>query len=66
MVDSQFLELNQLSSLQIASVFGIKAHEINNLERATHSNVEHEQREFYIEILQAILVMYEQELGLDS
>lgn len=62
MVDSQFLELNQLSSLQIASAFGIKPHQINNLERSTHSNVEHQQREFYIETLQAILVMYEQEL----
>ena len=49
MVDSQFLELNQLTSLQIAAAFGIKPHQLNNLERATHSNVEHQQSEFYIE-----------------
>lgn len=63
MVDSQFLELNQLTSLQIASAFGIKPHQLNNLERATHSNVEHQQREFYIETLQSILTMYEEELS---
>lgn len=62
MVDSQFLELNQLTSLQIAGAFGIKPHQLNNLERATHSNVEHQQREFYIETLQSILIMYEEEL----
>ncbi|MCM3730063.1 phage portal protein [Fictibacillus nanhaiensis] len=63
MADAQFLELNQLTIQQIAAAFGIKMHQINNLDRATHSNVEHMQKEFYIDTLQAILTMYEQELS---
>lgn len=62
MVDSQFLELNQLSMQQIAAAFGIKMHQINSLDRATHSNIAEQQKEFYVDTLQAILVMYEQEL----
>lgn len=63
MVDSQFLELNQLTMQQIAAAFGVKMHQINALDRATHSNVAEQQREFYIDTLQPILVMYEQELS---
>lgn len=62
MVESQFLELSQLTMQQIAAAFGIKMHQINSLDRATHSNVEAMQREFYIDTLQSILTMYEQEL----
>lgn len=63
MADAQFLELNQLTIQQIAAAFGIKMHQINSLDRATHSNVEAMQKEFYIDTLQAILTMYEQELS---
>lgn len=63
MADAQFLELSQLTMQQIAAAFGIKMHQINSLDRATHSNVEAMQKEFYIDTLQSILTMYEQELS---
>lgn len=62
MTDAQFLENSQLTIQQIASVFGVKAHQINDLSKATFSNISEQQREFYIDTLQAILTMYEQEL----
>lgn len=63
MADAQFLELSQLTIQQIAAAFGIKMHQLNSLDRATHSNVEAMQKEYYIDTLQAILTMYEQELS---
>ena len=62
LVDAQFLENTQLTIRQIASVFGIKMHQLNDLEKATHTNIAEQQREFYIDTLQSILTMYEQEL----
>lgn len=62
MVDSQFVELQALSERQIASAFGVKMHQLNSLDRSTHSNLEHQQKEFYVDTLQPILTAYEQEL----
>ena len=62
MADSQFLELNKYTALQIAAAMGIKPNQINNYEKATHSNVEFEQTSFYVDTLLSILTMYEQEL----
>lgn len=62
LVDAQFLENTQLTIRQIASAFGVKMHQLNDLDRATHSNIAEQQREFYIDTLQSILTMYEQEL----
>lgn len=62
MADAQFIENTQLTVKQIAAAFGVKNHQINDLERATHTNVEHQQREFYVDTLMDILTGYEQEL----
>ncbi|MCK9325819.1 MAG: phage portal protein [Bacteroidales bacterium] len=62
MTDAQFLENTELTIRQIAAAFGVKMHQLNELTRATHSNVEHQQREFYIDTLMDILTGYEQEL----
>lgn len=63
MHDAQFIENTQLSIRQIATAFGIKMHQINDLSRATHTNVAEQQKEFYTDTLQPILTMYEQELS---
>lgn len=63
LVDAQFLENSQLTIRQIASVFGVKMHQINDLDRATHTNIGEQNREFYIDTLQAILNMYELEMN---
>ena len=62
MADAQFIENTQLTIKQIASSFGIKNHQLNDLDRATHTNVEFQQREFYVDTLMDILTGYEQEL----
>lgn len=62
MHDAQFLQNTELSIRQIATAFGIKMHQINDLSRATHTNVAEQQREFYSDTLQPILTMYEQEM----
>src|SRR5699024_4908066 len=56
------VELQQLTERQIASAFGIKMHQLNSLERSTHNNIEHQQKEFYMDTLQPILTAYEQEM----
>lgn len=63
MADAQFLENTQLSIRQIATAFGIKMHQLNDLSRATHTNISEQQREFYIDTLQPILTIYEQEMS---
>ena len=62
MADAQFLENTELTIRQIAAAFGIKMHQLNDLERSTHTNIGEQQRQFYIDTLMAILTMYEQEL----
>lgn len=62
MADAQFLENTQLTIKQIASAFGVKNHQLNDLDRATHTNISEQQREFYIDTLMSLLTMYEQEL----
>lgn len=62
LADAQFLENTELTIRQIANAFGIKMHQLNDLSRATHTNIEEQQRQFYADTLQAILTAYEQEL----
>ncbi len=62
MTDAQFLETAQLTARQIANAFGVRMHQLGDLSRATHTNIEQQQREFYADTLQAIVTQYEQEL----
>lgn len=61
LTDAQFLENTQLTIKQIAAAFGVKNHQLNDLDRATHTNISEQQREFYIDTLMDILTGYEQE-----
>jgi HK97 family phage portal protein len=61
MHDAQFLENTELTIRQIATAFGIKMHQLNDLSRATFTNVAEQQKHFYVDTLQPILTMYEQE-----
>lgn len=63
MADAQFIENTELTIRQIAATFGIKMHQLNDLERSTYSNITEQQKQFYIDTLMAILIMYEQELS---
>ena len=63
MADAQFLEITELGARQIANAFGVKMHQLNDLSRATHTNIEQQQREFYVETLQDLLTEDEQEFS---
>ncbi|MEH7510631.1 phage portal protein, partial [Priestia megaterium] len=60
MVDSQFLELNELSIQMIANAFGVKGYHLGKT--STFTNVEQQQEDFYRNTLAPILTKYEQEL----
>ncbi|MEK5038916.1 phage portal protein [Sporosarcina sp. FSL K6-3457] len=62
MHDAQFLENNEVTIKQLATAFGIKAHQLNDLDRSTHTNIEQQEQEFYNSTLLSILTMYEQEM----
>lgn len=62
LADAQFIENYRLTIRQIAAAFGVKNHQLNDLDRATHTNISEQQREFYIDTLMEILLKYEQEL----
>ena len=61
MTDAQFIENTQLTIRQIASIYGIKMHQLGDMSSATYSNITESQKEFYVETLQSDLTMYEQE-----
>lgn len=62
MHDAQFLENSELTIRQIANAIGVKMHQLNDLSRSTHSNIEQQNRDFYDSSLMARLTMYEQEM----
>lgn len=62
MTDAQFLQNTEMTFRQIANAFGVKMHQLNDLSKATFSNVEQQQMAFYTDTEQPILTTYEQEL----
>lgn len=62
LADAQFLENAQLTIRKIAAAYGVKMHQLNDLERATYSNNSEQQRQFYVDTLMPILTSYEQEM----
>lgn len=62
MVDSQFLENTNLTIRQITAAYGIKLHQVNDLQKSSYASTSEANREFYTDTLLAVLIMYEQEL----
>lgn len=62
LTDAQFLENTELTLRQIAAAFGIKMHQLNDLSRATHTNIEEQERQFYADTGHAMVTEYEQEM----
>lgn len=60
--DSQFLELRQYSSLQIASAFGVKPYQIGDYTKSSYASAEAQQLSFLIDTLLYIIKAYEEEL----
>lgn len=61
LVDSQFLDLKKLSAREIAAAFGVKPHQINDLDKSSYAAVDALNQQFYIDTLLPIVTGYEQE-----
>ena len=61
LVNSQFFELNGLTTRHIANAFGVKSFQLNDMEKSTYSNIEQQNRAFYSDTLQNVVTEYEQE-----
>lgn len=63
LTDSQFLELKQLSALQIASAFGVRPYQIGDYTKSSYASAEAQQLSFLIDTLLFIIKSYEEEIG---
>jgi HK97 family phage portal protein len=61
--DAQFVESMKFDKSEIATMFDIPLHMVNELDRATHSNIEHENLSFIQNTLSPILKQYEEEFS---
>jgi HK97 family phage portal protein len=61
LADAEFVDLNKLNGLQLAACFGIKPNIINDYSKSSHSNSETQQLDFYVNSLQPIFKMYNDE-----
>jgi HK97 family phage portal protein len=64
--DAQFIEGMKFDKAEIATIFNIPLHMVNELERATHSNIEQQALDFIQNTLSPILVPWEQEFAYKS
>lgn len=64
MRDAQFIESMNFSVLEIARIFNVPPHKIQDLSRATFSNIEHLSREFYMATLVPWITRIEATLNL--
>jgi HK97 family phage portal protein len=63
--DAQFLESQKLTRSEIAGLFRVPSHMINDLDRATFSNIEHLSMQFVIDSLMPWLVAWEKAIARD-
>jgi len=61
--DAQFLETRKLNRSEIAGIFNVPAHMINDLERATFSNISEQAIQFVRHTMMPWIVNWEQELN---
>lgn len=59
---AQFLETRKFQKADIAQMYRVPLHMINELDRATFSNIEHQSIEFVVHTIRPYLVRFEQEL----
>lgn len=63
--DSQFLESMKYGRVEIASIYRVPPHKINEMDRATFSNIEEQAIEYVNEALRTWLVRWEQQVNKD-
>lgn len=62
LADAQFIEQQKFGVLEIAKVYKIPAHKLNQLDRATFSNIESQSLDYVKNTLQPIVTQWEQEI----
>jgi len=62
LVNSQFFQLQGLTTKHIANGFGVKGFQLNDMEKSTYHNIEQQNKAFYSDTLQNVLTTYEQEM----
>lgn len=62
LTDAQFDEVRKHTALQIAAAFGIKPHQINDLEKSSYASAEAQQLAFYVDKLLVELKGNEEEI----
>ena len=63
--DAQFLEARKLNRSEVASLFGVQAHKIGDLEKATFSNIEEQNIDFVVDAIRPRAVSLEQAMNRD-
>jgi HK97 family phage portal protein len=63
--DAQMLEARQFSRSDVASLFRVPLHKINDLTRATFSNIEQQSLEFVIDCVRPMAVNWERRVNMD-
>ncbi|MFE4525434.1 phage portal protein [Cytobacillus firmus] len=64
--DAQFIEGMKYDKEEIATIFNIPLHMVNQLDRATFSNIEQQSLDYIQNTLSPILIQYEQEFAYQS
>lgn len=62
LTDAQFVEVRKHTALQVAAAFGIKPHQINDMEKASYASAEAQQLAFYVDKLLVELKGNEEEI----
>jgi HK97 family phage portal protein len=62
LADAQFIEQMKFGVLEVAKVYKIPAHKLNQLDRATFSNIEQQSLDYVKNTLQPIVTQWEQEI----
>lgn len=63
--DVQLLESYKLSRSEIASAFGVPLHKINDLDKSSFNNIEHQSLEFYTDTLLPWITLWEETIARD-
>lgn len=63
LVNSQFFQLNSLTTRQIANGFGVKSFQLNDMEKSTYNNITQQNAAFYSDTLLNVITAYEQEIN---
>lgn len=63
--DAEFIASRKFQRSEIAGIFRVPAHLVNDLERATFSNIEHQTLDFVVHSLRPWLIRWEQAINRD-